>query len=579
MRQKNKQPISAMAQWPGGAPNKRSLSLHHQNASSTNNSDASAVGTTSLMDISNMPNNVPVANRVIRRAASVDDDSVFVGREKYQHNLNRQLLPNRLLFGPHSPSISSNKGSHGRVPTAAIYGASAPRIPLDVDKKSTESSTQVNRQVVPQDRSYLLDNEEETTTNRTSDAATKSLIFRRSPTTKTTVDQPLLQQQQGEATPVNYLASSPPLGSFSTIPDIRPSLSCPTSVFDSPLLPIGASINQQRQQQQIMPCQSNDTAAEKLKAVDVSAIEYCEEEDDATPLEVGGEETQSAAVANPMRNLSDAFELLVSSEDDTSKKQHLSKQSVQETFKSSSSTCDVTFEDNLKSTAGKSTGSTSTKPSPTSVLGFDTVDASSPPATKNGEVLQLDNGITVLRMSLPHFQLHEDLSGELHQGLIDRVSFYSIVRDINKEAADAAMSDPRGKLYNDEALMSNNVNAKNGKVHSHPIRSKEGENILVLACKNDGEESQKPSMGAALLDEEWWLLSAMASRSPEEVALNHASALPPTFSEALGEKDSSTGDSTSSSKTQLWKPGRSWWEAKSGKNPWVEPVVHNNRWR
>jgi len=444
---------------------------------------------------------------------------------------------------------------------------------LDVDKKRTESSTQVHRQVVPQDRSYLFDNEEEATANSTNNAATRSLIFRRSPTTKTTVDQPLLRQQ-GEATPVNYLASSSPLGSFS-IPDIRPSLSCPTSVFDSPLLPIGASINQQRQQL-IMPCQSNDTAADKLKAVDVSAIEYCEEEDVTPTSQDSGEETNSAAVANPMRNLSDAFELLVSSEDDTSKKQHLSKQP--ETF-TSSSTCDVTFEDKLKSNAAISTGTNSTKPSPTSVLGFDTVDASSPPATKKGEVLQLDNGITVLRMSLPSFQLHEDLSGDMHQGLIDRVSFYSIVRDMNKEAADAAMSDPKGKLYNDEAVVTNNVNAKNGKVHTHPIRSKECENILVLACKTDGEESLKPSMGAALLDEEWWLLSAMASRSPEEVALNHASALPPTFSEALGEKDSSTGDSASSSKTQLWKPGRSWWEAKSGKNPWVEPVVHNNRWR
>ncbi len=578
MRQKNRNPMAAMTQWPGGSPNKRSI--RHQNAPSANTIDAGADGTTSLMDISNRPNNVPVASRVIRRAASVDDDSVYASREKYQHNLNRQLLPNRLLFGPHSPSNKSTKGSHshGRVPTSTNYGANAPRIPLDVEKKRTESSTQVNRQVVPQDRSYLLDNEEETTANRTNNAATKSLIFRRSPSTKTTVDQPpLQQQQQGEATPVNYLASSHPLGSFSNIPDIRPSLSCPTSLFDSPLLPTGASIHQQRQQQQIMPCQSNDTAADKLKAVDVSAIEYCEE-DDATPSDSGGEETHSAAVANPMRNLSDAFELLVSSEDDTSKKQHLSKQSAPETF-TSSSTCDVTFEDNLKSTAGKSTGSTSTKPSPTSVLGFDTVDASSPPATKKGEVLQLDNGITVLRMSLPRFQLHEDLSGELHQGLIDRVSFYSIVRDINKEAADAAMSDPRGKLYNDDAVMCNNVNAKNGKVHTHPIRSKEGENILVLACKNDGEETMTPTMSAALLDEEWWLLSAMASRSPEEVALNHASALPPTFSEALGEKDSSTGDSTSSSKTQLWKPGRSWWEAKSGKNPWVEPVVHNNRWR
>lgn len=35
----------------------------------------------------------------------------------------------------------------------------------------------------------------------------------------------------------------------------------------------------------------------------------------------------------------------------------------------------------------------------------------------------------------------------------------------------------------------------------------------------------------------------------------------------------------SQSRTQLWKPSRSWWEAKSGKNPWIEPNSHNKRWR
>jgi hypothetical protein len=579
MRQ-NSHLISAMAQnhlQPSSPKNKRPLSSNHQIIST--NTDAGATdGITSMMGNSVRANNIPTPNRVIRRAASVDDDSVYVGREKYQH---RQLLPNRLLFRPPSPhNLCSDKGSYGRA-NAANNGATRD-ISFDIDEKRTESSTQAKRQVVPQDRSFLHDNEEDATTNNTSDATARSLIFRRSPTTQTTLEQPLLQQQR-EATPVNFLASSSPFGTFS-IPGIRPSLSCPTSLFDSPLLPIGASTNQQRQQH-IMPCPSNDTdtATDRLNAVDVSVIQYCEDDDDVTPSEDNrGEEINRAAVVNPMRNLSDTFELLVASENDTSKKQQRPKQSVRDTFTSSSSTCDVTFED--KSAATTSTSSTSTKPSPTSVLGFDTVDSSSLRATKKGETLQLENGITVLRMSLPRFQLHEDLCGEMHQGLIDRVSFYSIVRDINKEAADAAMTDPKGQLYNDEAMhqgggVSNNVNAKDGKVHTHPIRSMESNNILVVACMENREESWKPSMGVALLDEEWWLLSAMASRSPEEVALNQASALPSTFSEALGEKDSSTGDSMSTSKTQLWKPGRSWWEAKSGKNPWVEPAVHNNRWR
>lgn len=84
-------------------------------------------------------------------------------------------------------------------------------------------------------------------------------------------------------------------------------------------------------------------------------------------------------------------------------------------------------------------------------------------------------------------------------------------------------------------------------------------------------------------------MSAVASRSQDEVAANRNSELLPTFFEAMGEKDANVaGDASASgssqgpgqgSRTQLWKPGRSWWEAKSGKNPWVEPVVHNNRWR
>lgn len=561
--------------------NKRLLSRHYQTSINT---DAGADCITSLMGSSTIANNMPTPNRLTRRAASVDDDAASVGgRVKYQHH---QLLPNRLLFGPPSPNFSSDKGGYGYgCVNAAINGANCHRIPFDVDEKRTESATQVRRQVVPQDRSFLnLDNEEDedATAINTTDAATRFLIFRRSPTTKTTLEQPSQQQQQRKATPVNFLVSSSPIGTFS-IPGIRPSLSCPTSVFDSPLLPIGASTNQQRQQH-IMPCPSNDSVTDRLNAVDVSVIEYCEDEDDVTPSEDdSGEEIHSTAVINPMRNLSDAFELLVAGEDDTSskKQQQHPKQPVRDTF-TLSSTCDVTFEDKSEKTSS-STCSTSTKPSPTSVFGFDTVDSSSPPAAKKAEAIQLENGITVLRMSLPRFQLHEDLSGVMDQGLIDRVSFYSIVRDINKEAADTAMTDPKGHLYNDKVKLgggvANNVNAKDGKVHAHPIQSKESNNVLVLACMA-GEETWKPSTGAALLDEEWWLLSAMTSRSPEEVALNHASALPSTFSEALGEKDSSTEDSmSSSSKTQLWKPGRSWWEAKSGKNPWVEPVVHNNRWR
>ena len=198
------------------------------------------------------------------------------------------------------------------------------------------------------------------------------------------------------------------------------------------------------------------------------------------------------------------------------------------------------------------------------------------------------------------------------------------------------MSDPRGGVYNDgtvhgkqkggqngaatttddgtaTALPSNNgknrVVGEDGKVHVHPNPKEERKSVLVMACLSDERNNPNegpsdppmslagqthtgnsaaattPSLGAALLDEEWWLMSAIASRTSEEVSMTQSSKLLPTFYEAMGEKDTATGavaveaSAGQSSRTQLWKPGRSWWEAKSGKNPWVEPVVHNNRWR
>lgn len=282
--------------------------------------------------------------------------------------------------------------------------------------------------------------------------------------------------------------------------------------------------------------------------------------------------------------------------------------------------------------------STVTKPSPTSVSGLDGETMSGTLSSESvvKSALQLENGLNITSISLPHFHLHEALRGTLSQGLIDRVSFYSIVRDINKEALDAVMTDPRGSVYNDgsvhggsdEVLKSsakasclprelslvdgklvagmNRVTSEDGKIHVHPNPKEERNSVLVIAClsdeKNPNEASDmnectendyatsapnnnpsascSPLLGAALLDEEWWLMAAIASRTPEEVIINQSTKLLPTFYEAIGEKDVVLETiAGGTSRTQLWKPGRSWWEAKSGKNPWVEPVVHNNRWR
>ena len=360
----------------------------------------------------------------------------------------------------------------------------------------------------------------------------------------------------------------------------------------------------------------------------------------------------------PMRKLSDAFEMLVVNGDQQSHHATNSQQLLQ--LPSGSSIPQSRSNDVSKSGVGEN--NSAIKPSPTSVSGFEsepsvTNSCSNVTTTASAAVSthQLENGLTVASISMPHFHLHSSLRGTLCQGLIDRVSFYSVLRDINKEALDAAMTDPKGGVYNDGTVHEKNskknkgkkkkksqqqpgqkgqqggqnsdensdsvvgdssegkqhVVAEDGKVHLHPNPKEEVNSVLVMACVSedhnpnepmsaDGAASsmsssqhgvanigKPPSLGAALLDEEWWLMSAIASRTPEEVAMNQSTKLLPTFFEAMGEKDGtgSVAESTgaystgASSRTQLWKPGRSWWEAKSGKNPWVEPVVHNNRWR
>jgi hypothetical protein len=84
---------------------------------------------------------------------------------------------------------------------------------------------------------------------------------------------------------------------------------------------------------------------------------------------------------------------------------------------------------------------------------------------------------------------------------------------------------------------------------------------------------------AAVIDEERWLLETIDSRGMDESRA--IKACPPTFLQAMGEREyeNPLTSLSNGSRTQLWKPSRSWWEAKSGKNPWIEPTSHNKRWR
>lgn len=229
----------------------------------------------------------------------------------------------------------------------------------------------------------------------------------------------------------------------------------------------------------------------------------------------------------PIRNLSEAFEALYS-------------------------------DDSTAASAKKS----STMVSPTGVVDLETEQ----PTETTGSLSQED--------AAPVFQLHPDLQRELTEHHLQRVSVYSLVHDINKEAAAMYAQDP---LYSD-------------KNPSSPEESRGVDSPLIQAIKGravseekDDRDPNNPisSNTIAIIDEEQWLLSAISQRSPEETAKLSVSQCPPTFLQAMGEKeyDNPVHPSTGHARTQLWKPSRSWWEAKSGKNPWIEPVSHNKRWR
>ena len=163
---------------------------------------------------------------------------------------------------------------------------------------------------------------------------------------------------------------------------------------------------------------------------------------------------------------------------------------------------------------------------------------------------------------LPHFYLHASLQRDLSQALLNRVSFYGVIHDINKEANSMATSDTSSFA------------------RSCGEEAEEEFSPLVIAINGAPSRpmSSASMMDAAVIDEEKWLLAAIESRGDDES--RSVAACPPTFLQAMGEREYDNPlSSMESSRTQLWKPSRSWWEAKSGKNPWIEPTSHNKRWR
>lgn len=144
---------------------------------------------------------------------------------------------------------------------------------------------------------------------------------------------------------------------------------------------------------------------------------------------------------------------------------------------------------------------------------------------------------------IPNFEIHIRLQGALTQPCVNRVAAYTLIHSMNCESSSMSTND-----------------------------------ISQVSAMNSKE----------LVDEERWLLSVIHGSAAEV----RTTPSPTTFLEAIGERikskqrDCSTTSTTpnplnvvSNSRTQLWKPSRSWWEAKSGKNPWIEPRLHAKRWR
>ena len=115
------------------------------------------------------------------------------------------------------------------------------------------------------------------------------------------------------------------------------------------------------------------------------------------------------------------------------------------------------------------------------------------------------------------------------------------------------------------------------------VDSKEEDSPLVQAVTGCKTARAETAVQQAVIDEEQWLLDAVNNRGSDERSTASAAgaACPPTFSQAMGEKEyeNPVHALSGGNRTQLWKPSRSWWEAKSGKNPWIEPSSHNKRWR
>jgi hypothetical protein len=152
---------------------------------------------------------------------------------------------------------------------------------------------------------------------------------------------------------------------------------------------------------------------------------------------------------------------------------------------------------------------------------------------------------------LVEFRLHPKLQKNMSNGLVQRVSFYSIIHRINKE-----------------------ITTVGADIMTYPSN---------IASYNNNNNNNKTTT-TALIDAEQWLLEVIAidsSSSSRNLNFEKKTTTTTTDSSMVIYKNNDPMAVTSSSyrrKTRLWKPQYSWWRAKSGYNASLEPKYHNKRW-
>jgi len=319
----------------------------------------------------------------------------------------------------------------------------------------------------------------------------------------------------------------------------------------------------------ILPEKGYNPSLEILRSFSSDSMQAINKSQSADPDFDRGRRSTTAAISAegapiPRRNLTEAFEELyvkpskswANSVTDSPEVKDLKTVVGESSMSGSSNVISPTGVTELETTVTSATGETVMNPQTT-----DSKKLMTP--MKHDQNTKREKSEENCQKIKFQFRLHPQLQRDMSDALVQRVCFYSIIHDINKEASSMASNDDSGYNRNQEEC-NEKYDPLIMAAQGHPRLQYSGSSSVIKA---------------ALIDEEQWLLDAIDARSSGETS--SIKACPPTFLQAMGERDyeNPLTSLSNGSRTQLWKPSRSWWEAKSGKNPWIEPNSHNKRWR